>query len=193
MNKDTIQLLLTEKQAMLATATKVVEDIAREIAALKVLLESENSRSDLYTALFKHANTVASSDADSSAAIRQDRDSQAAVRAERTASDESSITPTKTGRNPKGATEAAIADALSDGLEHDIDFIMKNVNARLPNPLPRGGIRTALMFAKESGVVVSSKPGHFQKAIKGESPADFTATNSEGEAFNLQPSPDQGR
>jgi hypothetical protein len=178
---------------MLATATKVVDDLAKEISALKVLLDSESSRSDLYTALSKHAHAVSlgqsAAPANDVQPVKDDREKQDL----HDAHGQPPIAPTKTGRNPKGASERAIVEALASGEERDIDYIMGYVNERLPSPLKRGMVRTALMFAKDNGAIISRKPGYFQIAQKGESLADSTATNSEGEAFNLQPSPDQGR
>lgn len=75
--------------------------------------------------------------------------------------------------------------------------------ATLKKPPSRASIRQMMTNFRSDGLILSDTRQGFYKptekglqlleSLKGESPADLTATNSEGEAFNLQPSPDQGR
>lgn len=95
-------------------------------------------------------------------------------------------------KNPKGSLTPVIHEVLSDGAIRDMDQMLADVNKRMVNPTTRDSLRSTLGTLRKRGEIESPGYGKYSSR-KGESPADSTATNSEGEAFNLQPSPDQGR
>jgi hypothetical protein len=94
-------------------------------------------------------------------------------------------------KNPKGSLTPVILEVLSDGVVRDMDQMLADVNQRMPNPTTRDSLRSTLGTLRKKGEIESPGYGRYSSQ-KGESPADFTATNSEGEAFNLQPSPGTG-
>ena len=82
-----------------------------------------------------------------------------------------SVEPTLKGRNPKGITRKLLLDLLADGQTRDLDFLEREINARLPNSLNRATLRTALMNMRQDNEIVSPKAGHFCLPAKSESPA----------------------
>mgnify|MGYP003612610678 CR=1 FL=1 len=95
-------------------------------------------------------------------------------------------------KNQKGSLTPVILEVLSDGAVRDMDQMLADVNERMVNPTTRDSLRSTLGTLRKKGEIESPGYGKYSSR-KGESPADSTATNSEGEAFNLQPSPEQGR
>jgi hypothetical protein len=95
-------------------------------------------------------------------------------------------------KNPKGSLTPVILEVLSDGAVRDMDQMLAEVNERMVNPTTRDSLRSTLGTLRKKGEIESPGYGKYSRQ-KGESLADSTASNSEGEAFSLQPSPDQGR
>lgn len=95
-------------------------------------------------------------------------------------------------KNPKGSLTPVILNVLSDGIVRDMDDMLRDVNKRMNTPTTRDSLRSTLGILRKKQEIES--PGYGKYSIpKSESPANSTATNSEGEAFKLQPSPEQGR
>lgn len=91
-------------------------------------------------------------------------------------------------KNPKGTLTPAILNVASDGKIRSIDDVLEDVNKQMSVPTTRDSVRATLNHLKSVGKIHSPGYGRYQGIDKkGES-----LSGSNTEAFNLQPSPDQG-
>lgn len=91
-------------------------------------------------------------------------------------------------KNEKGVVSKTILQVLADGKPKSVDQAMNEVNQLLDKPTTKGSMRGTLANLKNANLVIKTAYGEYAiQPQKGESP---TSTN--GEAFNLQPSPTKG-
>lgn len=155
--------IITQKRSMLEMAREKVADLERQIQALESVAKTDDF--DLLLASKIRQPTAEAL----SQALKP-------VQVEKIANQSDGLTvgslsPTAKGRNPKGVTRKMLLEALTDGQLRDLDFLAEEVNKRLPNPMTRPALRTALMYMRENGEVISPKAGYFRLPHKSENPA----------------------
>lgn len=167
---------IKEKEAAKAKALEDVATLDLQIKTLKTTLEMlEPTEYEQYL----HAKASESSVAQPAGGVQE-----ASVGSK----------PTSTTKNTKGALTPVILDVATDGKVRTIDEMLEDVNAKMEIPTTRDSVRATLNNLKSLGKLQRPEYGKYQGVNqKGESPADSTATNSGSEAFNSQPSPEQGR
>lgn len=182
-----IENIINQKQAMLDLARAKVAELEKQIATLKSVLASVRVQDEFDQALSKQAQSqqMATQVAEVLSPFHPAQPNPIPT------SDSAPINlpTTQTGRNPKGGVKRSLLEILGSGKEIDLDEIEIALNMRVANPVSRGGLRTALMNLKNSGDIISRKPGYYQLAMKGETPGDSAGGNQQAEGFELQPSP----
>ncbi len=154
---------------MLAKAEAMVTELRNQIA----ILRNANKPSEFETLFATQAPTVA---AEANTAL-------AVVPAIKEAG-----MKTLGAKNEKGAVSKTVLQVLADGQPKNVEQVMAAVNELLEKPTTIGSMRGTLINLKNSNLVIKTAYGEYAiQTHKGESP---TSTN--GEAFNLQPSPTKG-
>jgi hypothetical protein len=74
-------------------------------------------------------------------------------------------------RNPKGSVEKIALSVLTEQ-NQTLDEIEAAINKKALRPVSRAAVRTLMMYFKRDGKAVSSAPGVFCLAKKGEAPAN---------------------
>ena len=96
-------------------------------------------------------------------------------------------------KNEKGTVSKTILKVLEGGQPKSVEQLMFEVNEILDKPTTIGSMRGTLSNLKSANMVIKTAYGKYTiQPYKGESPANVVATNDNGEAFNLQPSPTTG-
>ena len=167
---------LAQKEAMLAKAEVMVAELRNQVAVLRnaakpsefeALLAAQAPFAPLEKPI---ANVVTASVADYA------------------------VMKTVNEKNEKGSVSKTILKVLEDGQPKSVEQVMIEVNKVLEKPTTAGSMRGTLSNLKNANMVIKTAYGKYTiHQDKGESPAEVVATNDNGEAFNFQPSPKQGR
>ena len=162
---------LAQKEAMLVKAEAMVAELRNQVAVLR-----NAEKPSEFEALF----------AARAPAVMAEKPTASFIAA---SSFKNAEMKTVHEKNQKGVLSKTILEVLKDGQPKTVEQVMFEVNQILEKPTTTGSMRGTLSNLKNVNMVIKTAYGKYAiDPQKGESPSDANT-----EAFNLQPSPDQGR